>query len=96
MIRTKPGPLAAENKGQTKKINCLAALKGGRLASGSGSSATVVIWNLGNGSQLAKLEGHTDGVNCLATLTDTNQKLADMEKKIDVIAGMLQNLLEKK
>jgi len=53
----------------TDSVNCLAALDGDRLASGSWvNSSSIIIWNLADGTQLAKLEGHTDSVNCLAAL----------------------------
>ena len=45
-------------KGHTNDVNCLAALAGGRLASGS-DDKSIIIWNLADGSELAKLEGHT-------------------------------------
>ena len=48
-------------------IFCVAALKGGRLASGS-ENGRIRLWNLADGKLLAKLEGHTAGVLCLAEL----------------------------
>ena len=56
-------------KGHTNDVNCLAALAGGRLASGS-DDKSIIIWNLADGAQLAKLEGHTDTVFALAALAD--------------------------
>ena len=54
-------------KGQAGWVPSLAALADGRHASGS-SDESIIIWNLADGTQLAKLEGHTDSVNCLAAL----------------------------
>ena len=54
-------------KGHTRPGQCLAALDGDRLASGSWDKS-IIIWNLADGTQLAKLEGHTDEVDCLAAL----------------------------
>jgi len=41
----------------------------GQLASGS-SDKSIRIWNLADNTQLAKLEGHTESVNCLTALAD--------------------------
>jgi len=54
-------------KGHSDPVACLAALDGGRLASGSWDNS-VVIWNLADGTQLAKLEGHRRAVWSLAAL----------------------------
>ena len=53
-------------KGHSDPVACLAALDGGRLASGSWDNS-VVIWSA-NGTQLAKLEGHRRAVWSLAAL----------------------------
>jgi hypothetical protein len=49
---------------------CLAALADSRLASGGSSynGPEVIIWNVADGTQLAKFEGHTRDVRCLAVL----------------------------
>ena len=54
-------------EGHTDSVNCLAALDGDRLASGS-SDNSIIIWSVADGKQLAKLEGHTGSVTCLAVL----------------------------
>ena len=54
-------------KGLEGHVYALAALDGGRLASGSGDSS-VIIWNLADGAQLTRLEGHCAW--CLAALGD--------------------------
>ena len=54
-------------KGHEGHVYALAALDGGRLASGSGDSS-VIIWNLADGAQLTRLEGHCAW--CLAALGD--------------------------
>jgi len=56
-------------RGHTDYVQCLAALDGDRLASGS-TDHSIIVWNLAEGEQLAKLEGHTDKINCLAVLAD--------------------------
>ena len=53
-------------KGHSDPVSCLAALDGGRLASGSWDNS-VVIWSQ-DGTQLAKLEGHRRAVWSLAAL----------------------------
>ena len=60
-------------KGHTNWVNCLAALDGSRLASGS-DDKSIIIWSVADGTQLAKLEppapalGILAGVNRLAAL----------------------------
>ena len=51
-------------KGHTDYVRCPAALDGDRLRRGAAIDESVIIWNLADGTQLAKLEGHTDDVNC--------------------------------
>ena len=61
-------------KAGTVSVECLALLDGGRLASAGidesrpGEDKSVIIWNLADGKQLHKLEGHTEDVSCLAAL----------------------------
>jgi WD40 repeat protein len=50
-----------------KGVNALAALDGGRLASGCDDNR-VYIWSLAGGIQEAVLEGHTNSVYSLAVL----------------------------
>ena len=54
-------------KGHTDSVYALTALDGGRLASGS-FDKSIIIWNLTDGEQLARLARHTDYVQCLAAL----------------------------
>ena len=54
-------------KGHSDPVSCLAALDGGRIASGSWDNS-VIIWNLADGTPLAKLEGHRRAVWSLAAL----------------------------
>ena len=54
-------------KRHTDYVQCLAALDGDRLASGS-DDRSIIVWNLTDGTQITKLEGHTDKVRCLAAL----------------------------
>jgi len=61
------GTQLAKLEGHTSTVECLAALDGDRLASGSGDNS-IIIWNLADGTQLAKLEGHTETVLCLVKL----------------------------
>ena len=54
-------------KRHTDYVQCLAALDGDRLASGS-DDRSIIVWNLTDGTQITRLEGHTDKVRCLAAL----------------------------
>ena len=54
-------------KGHRDWVRSLVVLDGGRLASG-GDDKSIIIWNLADGTQLARLEGHTSEVTCLAAL----------------------------
>ena len=54
-------------KRHTDYVQCLAALDGDRLASGS-KDEYVIIWNLADGEPLVRLKGHTGYVYCLAAL----------------------------
>ena len=45
-------------------------------------------------TRLAAIRDSEERTNC--TLTNMEDKFADMEKKIDELTGMLQTLLEKK
>ena len=56
-------------QGHTSQVYCLAALDHGRLASGS-QDTSIIIWNLADGKQLAKLEGHTSPVRLAALGND--------------------------
>ena len=56
-------------RGHKGEVRALAALADGRLAS-AGDDKFIIIWNLADGAQLAKLEGHTDWVRCLAAVND--------------------------
>ena len=60
------GSELAKLEGHTSMIFCVAALGGGRLASGS-ENGRIRLWNA-DGKLLTKLEGHTAGVLCLAGL----------------------------
>ena len=63
--RTLQRPLVL--KGHGDSVNCVAALSGGLLMSGS-DDKTVRIWNAATGAHVATLEGHTDCVHALAAL----------------------------
>jgi WD40 repeat protein len=56
-------------RGHTDTVQCVAALPGGLLASGS-NEKTVLIWNAATGAHVATLEGHTGMVVALAALPD--------------------------
>ena len=74
-------PTAVLN-GHTGFIFSLAALDGDRLASGSRDNS-VIIWNLADNTQLAKLEGHTGlGVTCLAAIDGGRLASGSWDKSI--------------
>jgi len=65
------------------RVRCLAALAGGRLASGS-DDKSVIIWNppFGNQSQVTRLEGHTKSVYCLAALDGDRLASGSVDKSV--------------
>ena len=88
------GKQLAKLEGHTKSVTCLAALDGDRLASGAGlpkenmervdgnEDNAIIIWGLADGTRLAKLEGHTYSVTCLAALDGGRLASCSWDKSI--------------
>ena len=66
----------------------MAALDRNRLASGS-DDKSIIIWNLADGAQLAKLEGHTEPVWSLAALDGGRLAQPEPKKKPETSRVML-------
>ena len=68
---TKPRPSRRSLvlQGHTDEILCLAALAGGKLASGSADDG-IIIWRIADGTRCRTLVGHEENVNCMAPLRE--------------------------
>jgi WD40 repeat protein len=70
------------------RVNCLALLRDGTLAS-AGDSGLITIWNLESGFALRTLSGPFNKVNCLKQLTDgslaSGSPYASVENKTTII-----------
>ena len=68
-------------RGHTVNVQCVAALPGGLLASGS-DDKTVRIWNADTGAHVATLEGHGNAVHALAAFPDGRLASGSWDKTI--------------
>lgn len=72
-------------KATSDEVNCLAALKNNRLASGShkGQFSFITIWNIDTGEELLTLRGHNSQVKSLLQLGDDR-----------LVAGFADNVIK--
>ena len=73
-------------------MTSLAALEGGRLASGS-TDGMIKIWDLATGACVATLEGHEETVCSLAVLAGGRLASGSSDEKIKIWDSALSDTL---
>src|ERR1700730_12079858 len=85
------GGIIRESWASSSAIRTLAVLPDGRLASAPGwhrhrvygvADGTIRLWDLKTGTETARLEGHTNGVNALSVVPDGRLASASDDRTI--------------
>ena len=84
--------MVATLEGHRHIVSSLAALEGGRLASGS-DDGMIKIWDLATGECVATLEGHDDTVISVAVLEGGRLASGSADNTIKIWDSALSNIL---